>query len=295
MRRKARAGGKLVLAYVRCGRWDEGTAFGEQMLLGACLSDPDVLALVGSRFVPVRVRVRDGASAAGGEALRELGLAPGEGPRLALVVSSPDGEALARLPAPQGLHRDRALHFLLGALPARPAGPAGDPWSLLAAGRLEEASRAFADKAPRERAYGLSRVASLRGAYEEALRLAGPVATGDGALRLRARYECAVARMRLGLFKEAADDFRAVAAAPTAPCAADAAYYLGCLLYREQDIDGANAVWRRLAADRPASPAAARARLRLARPGLMARHECLTAPTAAARNGLPDGAAKPPC
>ncbi len=295
-RRKAREGGKLVLAYVRCGRWDEATALGEQLLLGTSLSDPDVLALVRSRFVPVRVRVRDGASAAGGEALRGLGLPPGPGARLALVVSSPDGAPLARLPAPQELHRDRVLRFLLGALPEKSSAGGDDPWSLLEAGRLDEARAGLAGKGPQERAYGLSRVAALRGDYEEALRLAGPLAAGEGPFRHKARYECAVARMRLGRFQEAARDFRATAAEPAGPCAADGAYYLGCLLYRAQDIDGALAVWRGLAAEHPASPAAARARLRLARPGLMARHECLTAPAAPSRGyAHRDGDGKPPC
>ncbi len=275
-RRRARDSGKLVLAYIRWGRWGEEVALREQILLGTALSDPDVLTLVGSRFVPVRIRVRDAKSEAGRQVLRELGLTPTQDAGMALVVSNPEGERMASRTDMQNVQRDHVLHFLLGALPSKPYPAKDDPWPLLAAGCLEEAYRGFLGKEGREKALGLSRIASLRGEYEQALRLAVPVSQSDGPFRMSACYECAVARMRLGRFEEAIRDFRVVAAEPVGAHAADAAYYLGCLLYKVERIDEARATWQSLAVDHPKSPAAARARLRLIRPGLMARQECLT-------------------
>jgi RNA polymerase sigma factor (sigma-70 family) len=287
-RRKARDEKKLVLACVRAGLEEDGATPDEQMLLATALADPDVLALVRARFVPIRVRYRpwEYQEARRGhppvpDPLRELGVTLAETRAPALVVVSPDGAALAHLTDVKDLDRDAALRFLLQTLPpGSPSTEGQDAWALLAAGRLDEAARAFPTRGAREAAYGASRLASLHGDYERALRLAEPLARSAGAYRHEGRYESAYALMRLGR-AAALPAFREVVEGPPGPRSADAAYYMGCLLFQGGDVDGARAVWAALAAKSPDTAAAARARARLARPGQMARTEHLAVPPAA--------------
>ena len=83
---RARAEGKLVLACVRSQFDPAKTSFLEQMLLAAVLADPDVLALVSRRFVPVRVNGNPAvytmdAGQAGGRRTRSPSSAPRSGTR----------------------------------------------------------------------------------------------------------------------------------------------------------------------------------------------------------------------
>src|SRR5437773_11506042 len=112
---------KHVLACVR-GQLDERTNFSEQMLLTAGLADPDVRALVGARFVPVRVRyqaglyvgIHQGKNVPFGP-LDELGTNLKDAKAPALVVATADGKAVAHLASIGTFDRDLFLHFLFGA------------------------------------------------------------------------------------------------------------------------------------------------------------------------------------
>ena len=147
---RARAEGKLVIACVRSEFDPQKTSFLEQMLLAAVLADPDVLALVTRRFVPVRVSgnpalyTMDAGRPGASDPLAELGTSIRDEKATALVVS--DGERrVASLTNIGTFDRDLVLRFLQGVL-ARVGGllPGGDAWSLLADGRPDDARALFA-------------------------------------------------------------------------------------------------------------------------------------------------------
>ncbi len=174
------------------------------MLLAAVLADPDVLALVTRRFVPVRVSgnpavyTMDAGRPGASDPLAELGTSIRDEKATALVVS--DGERrVASLTNIGTFDRDLVLRFLQGAL-ARVGGlpPGGDAWSLLADGRPDDARALFARMGGREGEYGLVRAASLRGDHEAALRQALPLARADGPFRDEAEAEAGRALLRLG-------------------------------------------------------------------------------------------------
>jgi tetratricopeptide (TPR) repeat protein len=281
---RARGEGKLVLASVRSHPQPDKTTFAEQVLLAAVLADPDVQTLVLQRFVPVRVSYTPVTyvAAVDGHAprfdvLAGLGTTTADVKAPALVVSDAAGNLVARLTSIGTFDRDLTLRFLLGSL-ARAAKPAEekDPWKLLAAGRLDEAEQAFTRMNSREGSYGLCRVASLRGQHAAALRLAEPLAKSEGPFRHEAAVEAGLALLRLGRFPEAVAALREAVRSPAGSRAAEAAYALGCVLYRLRDGDGARAAWQAVARQHPRSASAVRARARLAWPDALAMFENLT-------------------
>ena len=201
------------------------------MLLAAVLADPDVLALVTRRFVPVRVSgnpalsTMDAGRPGASDPLAELGTSIRDEKATALVVS--DGERrVASLTNIGTFDRDLVLRFLQGAL-ARVGGlpPGGDAWSLLADGRPDDARALFARMEGREGEYGLIRAASLRGDHEAALRQALPLARADGPFRAEAEAEAGRALLRLGRPVEAVPLLRE---ATRGAAGAPSAYELGC-------------------------------------------------------------------
>jgi RNA polymerase sigma factor (sigma-70 family) len=292
---QARREGKLVLACVRANPADGREPRGEQMLLATALADPDVLALVRSRFVPVRVPARPRgrsearpARPAVADPVERLHDELSRTAPTTLLAAYPDGEPAGRLGCPNAFDRDLLLRFLTESLAREPtpAAPAG-PWTLLASGRLDEARQRFAALGSRAGLYGSCRVASLQGDHGLALELAECLAAEGGPYAHEARYEVGHALMRQGRFAEAAAAFRRVLSGPAGPRSADARYYLGCLLYRAGDREEARALWQAVSADAPGSPVGVRAGVRLEVPVLMATSERL-------RSAGPPGAPAPP-
>jgi hypothetical protein len=178
-RTRAAGEGKLVLAVVRATFSPDQPNLPESLLLATALSDPDVLALVRSRFVAVRVSYPPtahllGKPAAGTDPLAPLGTSARQTKAPALVVADPRGKAVARLVSIGTFDRDLVLRFLLDALAGQKGGLAEkDAWKLLRAGQLAHAREAFARMKSRAGSSGLGRVASLRGQHpvcEHALR-----------------------------------------------------------------------------------------------------------------------------
>ncbi len=277
---RARAEGKLVLVCVRSQFDPAKTSFLEQMLLAAVLADPDVLALVSRRFVPVRVNgnpavyTMEAGQAQAEDPLDELGTSLRDEKATALVVS--DGERrIASLTNIGTFDRDLVLRFLLGAL-ARVGGPppAGDAWAMLDGGRPDDARRLFDRMAGREGEYGLARASSLLGDHDAALRHALPMARSDGPFRDEAAAEAGRALLRLGRPAEAVPLLRQAA---RGPAGAASVYDLGCALLRAGEPEQARAAWRDAAARFKGTPSAARARARLAWPEALAMYENLTA------------------
>lgn len=283
-REAAQADQKLVLGCVRA-QFDERTNFSEQMLLTAGLADPDVRALVGARFVPVRVRyqallyvgIHQGKDVPF-LPLDELGTNLKDAKAPALVVATADGKAVATLASIGTFDRDLFLRFLLGAVAkAGEPGDEKDPWKLLARGELDAADKAFAGMDGGEGWYGQARAASLRGDHQAALELCLPLARADGAYRHEATVQAAHALVRLGQFGEAEPLLRD-AAGSDGPRAAEAGYLLGCVLHRGGDPAKAAEAWRAVVTKHPRSPDAVRAQARLAWPEAVAAYESLTTP-----------------
>jgi tetratricopeptide (TPR) repeat protein len=277
---------KLVLACVRPAYDDRQINVNEQLLLATALADADVLALVQSRFIPVRLALNPGAylhATPGrplpGDPLVRLGTNALDCKPLALLVATPEGKPLAKLTNIGTFDRDLTLRFLLAALAKQNDAAVGtDPWALLAAGYLEAAEQRFAEMDSREGRYGLSRVASFSGNYAKALALAQPLAHSEGLFQDEARFEAAHALMRLGRFDEARSGFQAVVDGPAGARSAQSAYFLGCMLARLGEAAKAKAVWRELT--KPSDPPSIiRAKARLTWPTLLASCECLTPAT----------------
>jgi tetratricopeptide (TPR) repeat protein len=274
---QARKDNKLVLACVRAAYNPQAESLPEQLLLTTVLADPDVAALVRSRFVPVRVSypatVYIGRGAPNwDDPLEPFGTTSTETKALAIVVSTADGTMVAKLENIGTFDRDMVLRFLFGTLPNDDAKD-DHPLALVAAGRLDRATESFKARGGRESEYGLCKVASLRGDYAEALRRAEPLGREDGAYRHEARYEAAFALMRLGRFDDAKAAFREVGDGLRAP---EAGYYRGCLLDRAGNATEARKTWQEVVARHPGTPAAARSKARLTWTGFVAMFENLT-------------------
>ena len=204
--RRARAEGKLILACVRSHPEPNKTSFFEQVLLVAALADPDILALVLRRFVPVRVNVHpavytmDREMEGAKDPFTELGTSLKDEKATALVVS--DGNRrVASLTNIGTFDRDVVLRLLLGAV-GRAGVPTsvvhGDAWSLVDAGRPADAWPLFARIGGREGEYGVARAAAMLGEYDAALRHSLPLTRSDGAFRHEAEAEAGRALLRLG-------------------------------------------------------------------------------------------------
>src|SRR5262245_6116165 len=280
---------KLVLACVRPAFDDRRPNVNEQLLLATALADSDVVALVKSRFIPVRLACNPAAHMhatlarpMAGDPLVRFGTNAVDCKPLALVVATPEGKLLAKLTSIGTFDRDLVLRFLLAAIAkhnnsAQHNDPAvgTDPWELLAAGHLRSANERFAVMDSREGNCGLCRAASVGGDYAKALTLAEPLANSEGPFLHEARFEMAHALMRLGRFDEARSAFQAVIDGKTGSRSAESAYFLGCVLARLGDAAKADAVWKGLT-NPPDSPSAVRAKARLTWPTLLASCECLT-------------------
>ena len=279
---------KPVLACVRPSFDDSRANVNEQLLLATALADADVLALVKSRFIPVRLALSPVAhlhatpgKPAPGDPLVRFGTNAADCKPLALVVATPEGKLLAQLTSIGTFDRDLTLKFLFAAL-AKQNDPAvgTDPWVLLAAGHLESAKNGFAGMDSREGRYGLSRAASVSGDYAKALALAEPIDNTEGLFQHEARFEMAHALMRLGRFDEARTGFQAVIDGPAGSRSAESAYFLGCVLARLGEAARANAVWQELSKSGVTKTAdssfVVRAKARLTWPTLLASCECLT-------------------
>ena len=166
--RRARAEGKLVLACVRSEFDPQKTSFLEQILLAAVLADPDVLALVIRRFVPVRVSgnpalyTMDAGRPGAKDPLAGLGTSIRDEKATALVVS--DGERrVAGLTNIGTFDRDLVLRLLQGAL-ARAAAccPGAMPGRCSPTAGPTTPGALFARMGGPEGEYGLARAASLR-------------------------------------------------------------------------------------------------------------------------------------
>jgi hypothetical protein len=293
--RRARAEKKLVLVCVRSHPQADKTSFFEQVLLAAVLADPDVLALVSRRFVPVRVNIHPAAYTmetempGAADPFAELGTSLKDEKATALVVS--DGaRRIASLTNIGTFDRDLVLRLLLEAIDR--AGDSttdghGDGWSLLSAGRPADARRAFARMGGREGDYGLARAASLLGDYDTALRHALPLTKADGPFRNEAEAEAGRALLRLGRPAEAAPLLRAAAASERT--GATAAYELGCALLRIGEPEQARAIWRDTVSRFKGTASAARSQARLAWPEALAMYENLTALDRGARSAAARG------
>jgi tetratricopeptide (TPR) repeat protein len=278
--RKKAGAGRLVLAVVRAS-FDPGQpSTPEMLLLATALADPDVLALVRARFVPVRVSYRPsdhllGKVMAGADPLADLGTSVREVRAPALVIADAKGKMVAKLVSIGTFDRDLVLRFLHGALAGQKGTAERDPWKLLQAGRLKEAEAAFARRKDQTGQYGLCRVAALRGEHAKALERAEALVAAAGAYRDEARVEKAFALMRLGETAKALPAFRAASGKHAR--AEETAYYLACLLHQSGAAKQARQAWQALAERQPATPWAIKARARLAWPDALATCESLTA------------------
>jgi RNA polymerase sigma factor (sigma-70 family) len=281
---RAREEKKLVLACARAGWRAEDSTFAERMLRMTALADPDVVALVRERFVPVRVSYSPAAyvqarerNLGSADPLAALGGKVQDAKGLALVVSEPDGSVVATLGNIGTFDRDLVLRLLVGAL-ARPS-PAEekDPWKLLRRGDLAAAEKLFAALGGREGKYGLSRVASYRGDHAAALRLAEPLVSGEGPFRHEALVQSGQALLRLGHFGEAVKRLQDAAEGPAGPRSAEAGFDLGRLRFRAGEVDKARDAWRRVIDRHPGSLSAVTSRARLVWEDALAGYDNLTA------------------
>lgn len=279
---KAREQNKLVLAVVR-GSWGEQhESLTEQLLLSTVLAEPDVLTLVSNRFVPVRVSYLPTSfthkSPPQTDPLTALGTSISKCKPLALVVGDAEGKTIARLTSIGTFDRDFVLRFLVNAI-ANSKQPLDerDPWKLVDRGEYAPAREAFSQMGSREGAYGLSRLASLRGDYDAALRLAQPLTRGDEKFQHESKTQAGIALMRLGRFDEASALLREAAVDPAGSRAAEAGYFAGCLYFRAGQPAKAAEAWKAVVSDHASSPYALKAKARLAWPELMATYENLLA------------------
>lgn len=283
---------KLVLVCVRANveRWK--TTFLEQMLMASALADPDVLALIEARFVPIRVcghpaeYTMEGAAVDRRDPLAPLGTSLRDERPTALVVS--DGKRrIAGIRNLGTFDRDLILRFLQDALDRAGDDAGGPPTGadargLLAAGYLKQARERYERMAGRDRMFGLARIAALQGDHHTALRHALPLAGTEGPLRTEAATEAGRALVRLGRFREAIPLLERAAATD-----ATAVYDLGCAWLKSGEPGKAHTTWQAVARQFPGTTAAARAQARLNWPEAMAMYENLTAlgPDAAAAIG----------
>jgi tetratricopeptide (TPR) repeat protein len=194
------------------------------------------------------------------------------------VVADGDGRHIATLASIGTFDVEMVRTFLVNALDkAGKPYESSDPWELLSAGELEGAEAAFRQMASREGRYGLCRLAALRGDHQKAVELASTLAENDGPFRDGALVQKGVSLMRLGRFAEARDTLEQIDERIEGRAAAEATYYLGCLLGRAQKPDNARVCWRRLRGEPEGTPFAVKAKARLAWPELMAMYENLAA------------------
>jgi RNA polymerase sigma factor (sigma-70 family) len=282
-RNRARLEGKLVLAFIHVGLNEESLPLEEQMLLASAIADPDVLTLVRSVFVPVQVRCRpqevqraERGGALPADPLRGLGAKLTETHGLALIVCNAQEKRLARYDNIRTFERDAILRFLLEAAASRTAPTSdGNPWQLLAEGRLAEAEQLFSATDSREGRFGLCRVAALQSDYAKSLRLAESLASTSGAFREDAQFEAAFAHMRLRETDAARVAFRELVNYPKHPRSPEATYYLACLEYRSGNVESACSLWQKIVEQSREPAIVARARMRLSYPGMMSRSEVL--------------------
>ncbi len=253
--KKAAAQKRLVLTCVRGAHNPTAENLAEMLLMAVVFADPMVAALVKQRFVPLRVSYSPRAYTHG----RSLGardpLAPlgGDCTKIkapALCVSTPGGKLLASLETIGTFDPELVYRFLQAALTktkkySRP--PAGDADTLLEAGALDAAEKAFQKLPALRKAYGLSRVAALKGDHDLAVRLAHDAAGKASDLAADACVQGGVSLMRKGDFERAARLFtEAMEKRPPPHRAAEALYYLGCLARVRRDARATGDAWKRL-------------------------------------------------
>lgn len=249
--------------------YDEGEAV-ETLLIATAFTNPDVMALVSTRFVALRTAIglRTHHEAAKerrlpDDPLEPLGTTADKVKGPALLFSTPDGKCVRTFDRigvfdPQVVYR--LCREVLSANPglSKPKGRTAD--ELLAEGELERAAEAYSGSTDAG-LYGRARAAALGGDHEKAIGIADRI---SGRFLGDAQIQKGASLIRLGRFDEAEEALNeALDLIPAPPRTAEAIFLLACLRQSAGKESEAKALWDSVCERSPASPWAWKSAARL--------------------------------